>query len=110
MAAVGWESPRQGPLARKRAQARYQFTQSNGFLARHKQRIAAGVAVAALRLTAAACGGGGDDKPAAAAEGDAASLVAAGLQAQLAGDLQSAKTNYTEAIKKDPNNLQALYD
>jgi tetratricopeptide (TPR) repeat protein len=58
------------------------------------------LAVSVLAISLAACG----------SPPTAASLVSAGLKAQLAGDDSTAENTYQQAIKLDPNNAVAHYD
>jgi tetratricopeptide (TPR) repeat protein len=62
--------------------------------------------VAVAGLLAGCSSGSGDDKT----KTNAGTLLAAGLQAQKAGDTQAAKQLYQQVIAKDPSNVYAHYN
>src|SRR5438477_12878267 len=79
------------------------------------RRLASALAiVAAAGIAVGACGSGdsGSSKKNNTSGGvkGAAALVAKGLQEQAAGDLASAKRDYTQAIADDPKNKFAYYN
>lgn len=72
-----------------------------------RRALVAGIATVAVAGLLAGCSSGsGGDHP----KANAGTLLAAGLQAQKAGDTQAAKQLYQQVIAKDPSNVYAHYN